>query len=152
MFRAWKEEKAVATLVEEARAVSEKLATAKPHFRDAHAAEAQVWVAKSLAEGQDLYSLSDWHHAAVKRFASSAKVRIAALRKAREYDSSDGLAIWLHTARAVLEPRIAPAVRDIWQHLMEAGPNAQGMAEEKLQEAGLPEGEALHIPKGFAEE
>jgi hypothetical protein len=87
----------------------------------------------------------------VKRFASSAKSRIAALRKAREYDSSDGLAIWLHTARAVTEPRITPAVRDIWQHLMDAGPNGQGMANEKLQEAGLPEGEALRIPKGFSQ-
>jgi hypothetical protein len=151
MFSAWKDEKAVANLIEEAMAVSEKLATAKPHFRDAHAAQAQVWVAKSLAEGQDLYGLSDWPPAALKRFTASAKTRIAALRKSREYDSSDGLAIWLHTARAVIEPRIAPAVRDIWQHLMAAGPNAQGMAEEALQEAGLPEGGALRIPKGFTE-
>ncbi len=151
MFSAWKDEKAIATLVEEAQAVSDKLATTKPHFRDAHAAAAQVWVAKSLAEGQDLYSLSDWPPAAVKRFASSAKTRVAALRKARDYDSSDGLAVWLHTARAISEPRIAPAVRDIWQHLMGAGPNAQSMAEETLQEAGLPLGGALRIPKGFAE-
>lgn len=151
MFSAWKDEKAIANLVEEAKAVSEKLASTKPHFRDAHAAAAQVWVAKSLAEGQDLYSLIDWPPAEVKRFASSAKTRVAALRKAREYDMSDGLAIWLHTARAVSEPRIAPAVRDIWQHLMQAGPNAQGMAEELLQEAGLPAGGALRIPKGFSE-
>ncbi len=151
MFSAWKDEKAIATLVEEAEAVSEKLVTAKPHFRDAHAAEAQVWVARSLAEGLDLYSLIDWPTAAVKRFASSARTRIAALRKARAYDRSDGLAIWLHTARAVTEPRIAPAVRDIWQQLMDAGPNAQGMAEEMLQEAGLPAGGALRIPKGFSQ-
>jgi hypothetical protein len=53
------------------------------------------------------------------------------LRKAREYDSNDGLAIWLHTACAVTEPRITPATHDIWQHQMDAGPNIQGLAEEK---------------------
>ena len=79
-------------------------------------------------------------------------VRIAALRKQRDYASSDGLAIWLHTARAVTEPRIAPPVRQIWRLLSLAGPNADAMAEDLLQDAGLPVDSRRFVPKGFESE
>lgn len=135
--------------MDEAQALADKLAVAKPHVRDAHAAATQFWAAHFLAQGQTLADLPIWPPAAAKRFANAAQIRIAALRKAREYDSSDGLAIWLHTARAVAEPRIAPAAREIWHHIQSAGPNARSMAEDLLQDAGLPGAEGLRAPLGF---
>ena len=138
MFGTWKQEKATAALVDEAQAVADKLAIAKPHSLDSRAAAVQFWAVSYLAAGQDLHDMMLWTPKAAARFAAATETRIAALRKTREYDSSDGLAIWLHTARAVSEPRIAPSVRDIWQHLMNAGPNADAMALDLLQDAGLP--------------
>ncbi len=150
MFNTWKQEKATAALVDEAQALSEKLASAKPHFLDNHAATAEFWAATYLAQGQNLHDLSEWKPATVTRFITTAQTKIAALRKARAYDSSDGLAIWLHTARAVTEPKVAPAVREIWQQLVNAGPNAKAMASDLLHNADLPEGQGLRAPKGFA--
>ncbi|MBM3604205.1 MAG: hypothetical protein FJX25_05475 [Alphaproteobacteria bacterium] len=150
MFSEWKQEKATAALVDEAQALADKLAAAKPHFVEGYAAAAQFWAASYLADGQDLHELIDWPPDAVARFASTAQARIAALRKAREYDSSDGLAIWLHTARAVTEPRVAPAVRVLWQHLLDAGPNADSVAQDLIQEAGLEADQGRRAPKGFA--
>lgn len=149
MFHAWKQEKATAALVEEAQALADKLATTKPHFLDSHAAYALLWAETLRAEGQDLHDLAQWPAARVTKFIKATQTKIAALRKARDYDSSDGLAIWLHTARSVAEPRIAPAVREIWQHLLAAGPNAAPMAEELLQDAGLPDDQILRCPAGF---
>lgn len=148
MFSTWKQEKATEAFVDEAQAMADKLAGAKPHLVDSHAATAAFWAATYLAVGQDLYGLAGWKPAVVVRFATSLQTRIAALRKQRAYDSSDGLAIWLHTARAVTEPRIAPAARDIWQVILNAGPNAGPMAQDLMQEAGLPV-VALRAPKGF---
>jgi len=128
--------------------MADKLAAAKPHVRDAHAAAAQFWAGYFLDKGQDLTDLADWPEAAVKRFVNAAQTRIAALRKARDYDSSDGLAVWMHSARALTEPRIAPPVREIWQLLLTVGPNAAGMGQDLLQEAGLPPS-MLAAPKGF---
>lgn len=149
MFNAWKQEKATAALVEEARALAEKLSGAKPHILDSHAAAAQFWAASYLATGQDLFNLNDWTPAIAARFAAAVQARIAILRKKREYDSSDGLAIWLHTARAVTEPRVAPAARDIWQQILKAGPNAESMAQDLLHDAGLPVDEVRRVPNGF---
>ena len=149
MFGAWKIEKATAALVDEAEALSEKLAGSKPHVRDSHAANARFWAATYLADGQNLYDLIDWAPPALARFIAKAQTKIAALRKARDYDSSDGLAIWLHTARAVTEPRIAPAARDIWQHILTVGPNADAMADDLLQGAGLSDDQVRRGPKGF---
>lgn len=149
MFNAWKQEKATAALVDEAQALAEKLSGTKPHILDSHAAAAHFWAASYLATGQDLFGLNDWTPAAAARFAAAAQSRIATLRKKREYDSSDGLAIWLHTARAVTEPRVAPAARDIWQQILGAGPNADSMAQDLLQDAGLPVDELRRVPKGF---
>ena len=149
MFSTWKVEKAVVALVDEAQALADKLAGAKPHFVDAYAAGAQVWAVHHLAEGLDLSAVLTWKPAAAARFAKSAETRIAALRKAREYDRSDGLTIWLHTARAVSEPRIIAPVREIWRALGLAGPNAASMAEEMLAEAGLPTGGARMVPVGL---
>ena len=114
------------------------------------AAAARFWAASYLADGQNLYEVSDWTPAATARFVKAMPAKIAALRKQREYDSSDGLAIWLHTARAVTEPRIAPAVCAIWQHVTNAGPNADGMAQDQLQDAGLPVDVGRRIPSGFS--
>jgi hypothetical protein len=86
---------------------------------------------------------------AAARFASATQIKIAALRKKREYDSSDGLAIWLHTARAVSEPRITPPVRDIWHQILNAGTNADSMAQDLLQDAGLPYDQTRRVPTGF---
>lgn len=152
MFNAWKAEKAIAALVDEAQAMADKLDGAKPHFVDSHAANARLWEVLFAADGLVLGDLAAWKPAAVARFASTAQSRIAALRKARAYDSSDGLAVWLHTARAVTEPRIAPPVRDIWQTLLGAGPNAAAMAADLLQDAGLSAPAALTAPKGFADD
>ena len=149
MFNDWKQEKATAALVDEAQALADRLASAKPHIVDSYAATAQVWAATYFAAGQTLHDLTDWPPTAVKRFVSSAQTQIAALRKKREYDSSDGLAVWLHTARAVGEPRIAPAVQQIWQHLLATGPNAEAMTADLLQDAGLPLDVPHRCPKGF---
>ena len=149
MFDTWKKEKATMALVDEAQALSDKLAQAKPHIVDSHAATACYWSAFYLAAGQDLNKVIDWPPAAVARFCTTAQTKIAALRKQREYDSSDGLAIWLHTARAVTEPRIAAAVREIWQRLLATGPNADAMAQDLLQDAGLRLDQGRTIPKGF---
>jgi hypothetical protein len=152
MFSTWKQEKATASLVDEAQALADKLESAKPHHLDAHAAAAQYWAAFYLSTGVNLADLVDWKPATVTRFASAAQTRIAALRKQRFYDSSDGLAIWMHTARAVTEPRIAPAVRDIWRHLSRASSNADVMAADLLQEAGLALEPRRAVPKGFEAE
>ena len=152
MFSTWKQEKATSALVDEAQALADKLAGAKPHFVESHAAAAQFWAARCLADGQDLHALIDWKAAVVTRFAATTQTRIAALRKQRAYDSSDGLAVWLHTARAVTEPRIAPPVRDIWQHILNAGPNGASMALDLLQDAGLPVDARVRAPKGFGVE
>ena len=149
MFNAWKQEKAIVALVDEAQALADKLAGAKPHFVDSYAATARVWGATYLAEGQNLHDLTDWSPANVKRFVSTAQTKIAALRKKRDYDSSDGLAVWLHTARAVTDARLAPAVREIWQHLRATGANADAMAADLLQDAGLPLDAPHRCPKGF---
>ena len=150
MFNAWKQEKTTAALVDEAQAIADKLGSAKPHVLDSFAATAEFWAATYLAEGQDLYALLDLPPAKAARFATSVATKIAALRKAREYDSSDGLSVWLHTARAVSEPRILPAVTDIWRLLTKAGPNASSMAEDLLQDAGLPFVGLGRTPKGIS--
>lgn len=149
MFNTWKQEKATAALVDEAQALSDKLAAAKPHVLDSYAATAQFWAAFHLSTGLNLHDLMNWKPAAVARFATTSETKIAALRKQREYDSSDGLVIWLHTARAVTEPRIAPPVREIWHQLSQVGPNADAMAEDLLQDAGLQIDDIRLIPKGF---
>lgn len=66
-----------------------------------------------------------------------------------EYDGSNGLAIWLHTARAVTEPRVAPSGHDIWKQILNAGPNAKSIAHDLLHQAGLPVDEDRRVPKGF---
>ncbi len=147
MFSTWAKEKAVTVLVEAAQALADKLEDAKRHILDSHAAAAQVWAETYRAEGVDLEALASWTPAARKRFAGSVQTRINALRKARAYDSSDGLAIWLHTARALDEARIMPPVREIWAHLALAGPNADAMAEEQLAEAGLPAPTRRPLPR-----
>ena len=149
MFNAWKQEKATAALVEAAQDLSDKLADAKPHFVESQAATARLWAALYLAQGQDLFALTDWTPSALAKFIAKAETRITALRKKREYDSSDGLTIWLHSARAVVEPRLVPAVCEIWQHLSTAGQNADAMALDLLQDAGLPPDQGRAIPKGF---
>ena len=151
MFSTWKQEKAIAALVDEAQALADKLAGAKPHFVDAYAAWAQLWAVQHLAEGQDLAAMLGWKPAEAARFAKTAATRIAAYRKEREYERSDGLTIWMHTARAVSEPRILPPLRAIWRVLGQAGPNAASMAEEALAEAGLPVGGPRLVPRGVGE-
>lgn len=150
MFSTWKQEKATQALIDEAQALADRLAQAKPHFVESQSAAARFWAAQHLADGQNLYDIAAWPPATVVRFAKSAQTRIAAMRKQRDYDSSDGLAVWLHTARAVTEPRIAPPVRDIWQFLLNAGQNADAMAQDLLQDAGLPSDATRATPKGFA--
>lgn len=151
MFGNWQQEKAVQALIDAAQDMADKLAAAKPHIRDDHAATARFWAASYLADGVVLHDLATWKPAAVTRFAKDAASRIAALRKQRAYASSDGLAVWLHTARAVTEPRIAPAVQAIWARLAEAGPNTDSMTEDLLAEAGLPLTQNRSSPAGFSE-
>lgn len=152
MFSDWKQEKAITALVDEAQALADKLEGTKPHIRDSHAAATRFWELSYLADGQDLHDLVHWKPAAVARFVSAAGTRIAALRKARAYDSSDGLTVWLHTARAVTEPRIAPAVRVIWQQILAAGPNTDAMTTDLLIEAGLQGDPTRRAPRGFDDE
>lgn len=149
MFKSWQQEKATTALIDEAQALTGKLASAKPHWLDSHAAFAEFWRQSHLALGQDLQELHLWKPTSIARFIKATEAKVAALRKQREYESSDGLTIWLHTARAVTEPRLVPAVRDLWQLLMKAGPNADAMAEELLQDAGLPAEQNRRIPTGF---
>lgn len=149
MFNAWKQEKATLALIDEAQALSNKLAERKPHILDSHAATAAFWEASYHADGQNLHNLIDWPTKAVERFISNTQTKIAALRKEREYDSSDGLTVWLHTARAVSEPRIAPHVRDIWRQIVDAGPNVETMTHDLLHDAGLRVDGEHGAPKGF---
>lgn len=151
-FSDWKKEKGTAGLVSEADTLADKLASAKPHFVESHAAAAWFWQAQYLDQGQDLYRLNTWPAKAVTRFAADAQARIVTLRKARDYDLSDGLAVWMHTARALSEPRITPAVRAIWQHITAAGLNADSMAQDMIEEAGLPYVAGRRTPDGFAPE
>jgi hypothetical protein len=149
MFSSWRQEKALVALIDEAQALADKLASAKPHVVDAHAAAAWFWTAFHLSTGTDLRQIRQWKPAAVTRFANTAETKIAVLRKERAYASSDGLAIWLHTARAVTEPRIAPAVGEIWRLLARAGSNADGMTADLLEEASLPPDFSRSPPQGF---
>jgi hypothetical protein len=149
MFNAWQQEKATAALVGDAQAVADRLASAKRHVVDSYAATAWFWAASLQAEGQDLYAIAGWPSAAVARFVTATQTRIAALRKKRDYDLSDGLTVWLHTARALKEPRIASPVHDIWQMILNAGPNADTMATELMAEAGLPAVLVRQAPAGI---
>jgi hypothetical protein len=150
MFSVWQQEKATAALVGDAQAVADRLASAKSHVVDGCAATAWFWAASLQAEGQDPYAMASWPPAAVARFVTATQTRIAALRKARDYDLSDGLAVWLHTARAVNEPRITRPVQDIWQMILGAGPNADTMATDLMAEAGLPAVLVRQAPMGIA--
>ena len=152
MFSNWKQEKTTTALVDEAQALADKLAGAKPHIVDHYAAASCFWAGFYASDGLNLHDMVAWKPAAVTRFAAAALVKIAALRKQRAYDSSDGLAIWMHTARAITEPRIAPAVRDIWHHILAAGPNSDAMASDLLHDAGLPMNDSRRLPKGFSSE
>lgn len=152
MFSNWQQEKATTNLVDEAQALADKLAAAKPHIRDSHSAAARFCAASYLAQGQNLHDMAQWKAADVKRFASSARTKVASLRKLRDYSTSDGLAIWMHTARAISEPRIAPAARAIWRQLAAAGPNVDTMTEDLLQDAGLPMDQNREVPPGFRDE
>jgi hypothetical protein len=146
MFGTWKAEKAITALVDEAQAMADKLAAARQHQVEACAVAAQVWAVRHLVEGQDLGGMLGWTPEVAARFARQAATRIAALRKARDYDPADGLTVWLHTARAVSEPRILSAVGDIWQRLGQAGPNVAARTEDALAEAGLPTGGPWVVP------
>lgn len=149
MFGNWQKEKATTALIDEAQAMADRLASAKPHAVEMQAAAAQFWAVVYQSEGHTLVGLIDWKPAAHARFVKAAQTRIAALRKARDYVSSDGLAVWLHTARAVSEPRIAPAVREIWAQLAGTGRNVESMVADLLQDAGLPVDQTRRVPKGF---
>ena len=150
MFNAWQQEKATAALVGDAQAVADRLASAKKHVVDSHAATAWFWAIVLQSEGKDVHTIASWPHQAVTRFVAADHTRIAVLRKKRDYDLSDGLAVWLHTARAVAEPRILPPVREIWQMILNAGPNAEGMAGDLVAEAGLSALPVRQAPLGFA--
>lgn len=149
MFNAWRQEKATEALVGDAQAVADRLASAKPHVVDSYAATAWFLAASLQADGQDPYAMASWPPAAIARFITTTQTRIAALRKKRDYNLSDGLAVWLHTARAVKEPRIERAVQEIWQMILNAGPNADTMATERMTEAGLPAVLVRQAPAGF---
>ncbi|MEH6774378.1 MAG: hypothetical protein V7668_10675 [Cereibacter changlensis] len=149
MFNDWKKEKAVQAWIDAAQAVVDRLETSKPHVIDGLAAEAQLWAARYRAEGQELLEIAGWTPAERARFISKAETKIAALRKQRAHDSSDGLAVWLHSALALTEPRVAPAARSLWQMLSGAGDNARTMLAEKLAEADLPPEPDLRRPEGF---
>ena len=150
MFNVWQQEKATAALVGDAQAVADRLASAKGYVVDSYAATAWFWAASLQAEGQELYAIASWPPVVVARFVTTTQSRIAVLRKKRDYDLSDGLAVWLHTARALQEPRIAPPVHDIWQMILNAGPNADTMATELMAEAGLPAVLIRKAPTGIA--
>jgi hypothetical protein len=149
MFKNWQLEKAVQALIDEAQAVADRLGSGKAHVIESYAAYAQVWAVTFHVAGQDVQDLAAWKPAEVKRFISATQTKIAALRKQRLYDSSDGLAVWLHTARAVSEPRIEPAVAEIWRLLQSGGSNAVSMTEDLLDDAGLPKEHKQFAPKRF---
>ncbi|MFN4156502.1 MAG: hypothetical protein ACK4HF_17800 [Paracoccaceae bacterium] len=151
-FGNWQKEKAIKALVDEAQAVADRLAGGKPHAVEQHAAAAQFWAAVYLGDGLDLTTLATWKAAELARFIRAAQTKIAALRKARDYVSSDGLAVWLHTARAVQEPRIAPPVREIWVHLSAAGQNVEAMLADLLEDAGMAGVQGRRVPEGFGGE
>lgn len=146
-FGDWKLEKAVQALIDEAQALADRLALAKPHVIESYAAFAQVWAVTYLETAQDLAAIAGWKPTDVKRFIAGSQTKIAALRKDRNYDSSDGLAVWLHTARAVLEPRVAAPVDQIWRILQQPSANAEAMMLDLLQDAGLATGNAQIVPK-----
>ncbi len=149
MFNAWQQERATEALVADAQAVADRLESAKRHVVDSYAATAWFWAASMQADGQAPYSIATWPPTAVARFVTTAQTRIAALRKKRDYDLSDGLTVWLHTARAVKEPRIAGPVQEIWQMILNAGPNADTMATELMAEAGIPAVLVRRAPEGI---
>lgn len=149
MFSNWQQEKAILALIEQAQAMADKLSSTKPHIVDSHAAAAQFWAVYYQSIGQDLQTIGQWPPSAIKRFSTAAATQIEALRKKRDYDSSDGLAIWMHTARAVAEPRLAPAVREIWQIVAQAGVNADAMSTDMLTDASLPSDQIRLLPKDF---
>lgn len=149
MFNAWQQEKATAALVGDAQAMANRLASAKKHVVDSYAATTWFWAASLQAEGQDPYDMASWPPAAVSRFVTATQTRVAALRKKRDYDLSDGLAVWLHTARALTEPRIARPVHEIWQLILNAGPNADTMATDLMAEAGLAAALVRKAPAGI---
>lgn len=149
MFNAWQQEKATAALVGDAQAMADRLASAKKHVVDSYAATTWFWAASLQAEGQDPYDMASWPAAAVARFVTATQTRVAALRKKRDYDLSDGLAVWLHTARALTEPRIARPVHEIWQLILNAGPNADTMATDLMAEAGLAAALVRKAPAGI---
>ena len=138
MFADWKAEKAVQALVDEAQAWADRLSSAKPHQLEAQAAAGWYWAAFYLSEGRDLTTMAAWKPLELKRFVTATQTKIAALRKARDYEVSDGLTLWLHAARAVTEPRIAPPAAEIWALIAGVGQNADTMAEERCLEAGIP--------------
>ncbi len=138
MFADWKAEKAVQALVDEAQDWADRLSGAKPHQLEAQAAAGWYWAAFYLSEGRDLTTMGTWKAVDLKRFITATQTKIAALRKARDYEVSDGLVLWLHAARAVSEPRIAPPAAEIWSLIAGAGQNADTMAEERCAEAGIP--------------
>lgn len=149
MFSAWQQEKATEALVGEAQAVADRLTSAKPHVIDSYAATVRFWAASMQADGQVPYSIASWPPTAVARFVMTTQTRIADLRKKRDYDLSDGLTVWLHTARAVKEPRIAGPAQEIWQMILSAGPNADTMAIELMAEAGIPAVLVRRAPAGI---
>ena len=51
MFKNWQQEKATAALIDEAQALADKLASAKPHILDSQSAFAQFWAASYLENG-----------------------------------------------------------------------------------------------------
>lgn len=152
-FGGWQKEKAIKALVDEAQAVADRLTSGKPHAREMHAAAVQFWAEAFLAEGQDLAALPTWKPAAVAQFIRAAQTRIAALRKARDYTSSDGLAVWLHVARSQSEPRLEAPLREIWAQLAATGQNVEAMLADLLQDAGLPPAAGpRRMPPRFAPE
>ncbi|MES2968212.1 MAG: hypothetical protein V4804_05655 [Pseudomonadota bacterium] len=152
MFKGWLEEKATKALIDEADALFEKLRDGKRHVVDNHAAAAMFWAAVYGEKGRDLYAMSGWPAKEVASFAREAGTRIKDLRKGRDYDSADGLTIWLHTARGIIEPQVAPSARSIWVALARATSDAVSMADEMVADAGLAGPCLLRAPAGFAPE
>jgi hypothetical protein len=148
-FGDWKLEKSVQALIDEAQAMADRLESGKAHVIESYASFAQVWAVTFYGDGQDLRGMAGWSAVELKRFITTIQSKIAALRKQRLYDSSDGLAVWLHTARAVSQPRIVPAVGEIWRLLQSGGSNATAMTEDILQDAGLPTDHPPFIPPQF---
>jgi hypothetical protein len=149
MFKNWQLEKAVQALIDEAEAMADRLGSAKPHVAESYGAAAQFWAVTYLNDGQDLRTIGAWKQTEVKRFIGVSQTKIAALRKKRDYVSSDGLAVWLHTARAVVEVRVRPPVIEIWRLLTVTENNSEAMANELLLDAGLPPGVGRSLPTGF---